>query len=171
MEKSLVLVYTGNGKGKTSACVGQSIRAIGQGMQVSFLQFMKRNQEAGEQVMLQKLLEENFYAAGLGFFRKEEERKEHRQAALNGLKWAYERIDKMDMLILDESLYALDAGLIEQHEVEHIIIKACECNTHLVLSGRNAPQWLIDKAHLVTEMQEIKHPWQQGIKASKGIEY
>ncbi len=171
MEKSLILIYTGNGKGKTSACVGQSIRAIGQGLQVAFLQFMKRNQEAGEQLMLEKLLGENFLAAGLGFFRNEDERKAHRQAALDGLAWAHERLVKMDMIILDESLYALHANLLEQQEIEHMLHMASECKTHLVLSGRNAPQWLMDRAHLVTEMQEIKHPWKQGIKASKGIEF
>ncbi len=171
MEKSLVLVYTGCGKGKTSACVGQSIRALGQGFNLAFIQFMKRNQEAGEQLMLEKLLGENFFAAGLGFFRNEDDRQKHRDAAKKGLAWVHERISHMDMIILDESLYALHAGLIEQLELEHIITKSYECKTHLVLSGRNAPQWLIEKAHLVTDMQEIKHPWKQGIKASKGIEY
>ncbi len=171
MEKSLVLIYTGNGKGKTSACVGQSIRALGQGLKVSFVQFMKRNQEAGEQVMLKQLLGDDFFASGLGFFRNEDERSKHRQAALNGLSFVYERLETMHMLILDESLYALDAKLLMQEEVENLLIKSKEYKTHIVFSGRNAPKWLMDKADLVTEMQEIKHPWQQGIKASKGIEY
>ncbi len=171
MEQSLILVYTGNGKGKTSACVGQAVRAMGQGLKLAFVQFMKRDEQAGEQQMLHKLLGENFFAGGLGFFRNEEERPPHREAAINALAWVSARIKDMDMLILDESLYALHAGLLDKTEIEALVLKAKEHKTHLVFSGRNAPDWLVQMAHLVTEMGEIKHPWQQGIKASKGIEY
>ncbi len=171
MEQSLILIYTGNGKGKTSACVGQAIRAIGQDFKLAFVQFMKRDEQAGEQKMLKTLLGDNFFVGGLGFFRKEEERPKHREAALNTLEWLTNRVASMDMLILDESLYALHADLLKQEEIESLIALAAEHKTHLVFSGRNAPEWLILIAHLVTEMGEIKHPWQQGIKASKGIEY
>ncbi len=171
MAQSLILIYTGNGKGKTSACVGQAIRAMGQGLRLAFVQFMKRDDQAGEQKMLRDLLAEKFFAGGEGFFRHEEDRSKHRAATLETLNWAKQQVQHVDMLILDESLYALHAGLLMQEEVEEIIISARESNTHLIFSGRNAPEWLVQVAHLVTEMKEVKHPWQQGIKASKGIEY
>ena len=114
----MILIYTGNGKGKTSACVGQALRALGQDMRVSFGQFMKKDVRAGEQIMLERLLGEDYRAGGLGFFRREEERQEHRAAALTLLDWARERLPRLDMLLLDESLYALRAGLLERAEVE-----------------------------------------------------
>ena len=107
----MVIIYTGNGKGKTSACVGQAIRALGQDMQVAFVQFMKRDEKAGEQIMLRKLLGERYLVGGLGFFRKQEEKPAHREAALRALNWAKQQLPQTNMLIMDESIYALQAGL------------------------------------------------------------
>ncbi len=167
----MLLVYTGNGKGKTSACIGQAVRALGQDLRVAFAQCMKSNTQAGEQRLLASLLGELFYVGGLGFFRDEATRPAHREAALATIAWAQERLATLDMVVLDESLYALKAGLITQEELTAFIDEAQVQETHVVLSGRGAPQWLVDKAHLVTEMQEIKHHWQQGIQASRGIEF
>lgn len=167
----MILVYTGNGKGKTSACVGQTLRALGQGMRVFFAQFMKRDEQAGEQIMLRRLLGDAFLPGGLGFFRHEEERPPHRQAALETLAAVHAALPAQDMLVLDESLYALKAGLLERTEVEALLDRAEQEGKHVVLSGRDAPQWLCQRAHLVTSMAEIKHPWQQGIKATRGIEF
>ena len=167
----MILIYTGNGKGKTSACVGQALRALGQELRVGFGQFMKKDVRAGEQVLLERLLGENFRAGGRGFFRGEEEREEHRAAARTLLSWARERLPRLDMLVLDESLYALRAGLLERAEVEALLREARELSCHLVLSGRDAPQWLMDMADLVTDMGEVKHPAQSGVKAQRGIEF
>lgn len=167
----MILIYTGNGKGKTSACVGQALRALGQDLRVGFGQFMKKDVRAGEQVLLERLLGENFRAGGRGFFRREEEREEHRAAALTLLAWARERLPRLDMLLLDESLYALRAGLLERAEVEALLREAREASCHLVLSGRDAPQWLMDMADLVTDMGEVKHPSRQGVAAQRGIEF
>ncbi|WP_296305796.1 cob(I)yrinic acid a,c-diamide adenosyltransferase [uncultured Desulfovibrio sp.] len=167
----MILIYTGNGKGKTSACVGQALRALGQELRVGFGQFMKKDVRAGEQVLLERLLGENFRAGGRGFFRREEEREEHRAAARTLLSWARERLPRLDMLVLDESLYALRAGLLERAEVEALLREARELSCHLVLSGRDAPQWLMDMADLVTDMGEVKHPAQSGVKAQRGIEF
>ena len=167
----MILIYTGNGKGKTSACVGQALRALGQELRVGFGQFMKKDVRAGEQVLLERLLGENFRAGGRGFFRREEEREEHRAAALTLLSWARERLPRLDMLVLDESLYALRAGLLERAEVEALLREARELSCHLVLSGRDAPQWLMDMADLVTDMGEVKHPARSGVKAQRGIEF
>ena len=100
----MILVYTGDGKGKTSACVGQAVRALGQNMAVAFGQFMKRDGQAGEQAMLANLLGERFLAGGLGFLRNDADRPAHRQAALRVLDWAGAQLDLVDMLVLDESL-------------------------------------------------------------------
>lgn len=167
----MIIVYTGNGKGKTSACVGQAVRALGQDMTVAFVQFMKKDGQAGEQRMLSRLLETNFLAGGRGFLRNAEDRPEHRQAALATLRWAMERLPHVDMLVLDESLYALSADILTREEVESVLAHAREHDTHVVLSGRNSPDWLNEAAHLVTDMGEIKHPWQQGIVATAGIEF
>lgn len=167
----MIIVYTGNGKGKTSASVGQAVRALGQGLRVSFAQFMKRSDQAGEQRMLAELLGERFFAGGKGFFRTEESREEHREAARAVLDWALGMIDASDMLVLDESLYALGSGLLQERELRSLIAEARSKSMHLVLSGRGLPDWLKDEADLVTEMVEMKHPYAEGRKAVKGVEF
>ncbi len=167
----MILVYTGDGKGKTSACVGQTVRALGQNMVVAFGQFMKRDGQAGEQAMLARLLEERFFAGGLGFLRTDAERPAHREAALRMLDWARGQLEQADMLVLDETLYALSAGILGQQELEELMALARTNDCHLVLSGRSAPEWLVDAADLVTSMTEIKHPWRTGVKAAPGIEF
>ena len=167
----MILVYTGNGKGKSSACVGQAIRAIGQGLRVAFLQFMKKEGVAGEQVVLYQLLGERFRAGGIGFLHVEEDRPQHREAALNALHWAFDALFHVDMLVLDEVLYALGAGILLQEELRELVDRARRCDVHLVLSGRGLPAWLEAGADLVTEMEERKHPWQQGHSATRGIEF
>jgi cob(I)alamin adenosyltransferase len=167
----MILIYTGNGKGKTSACVGQAIRAIGQGLRVAFAQFMKKEGAAGEQLVLYQLLGEKFRAGGRGFLRVEEDRSRHREAALNTLNWAFDMLPHVDMLVLDEILYALGAGILLPEEVHGLTDKARHCGIHLVLSGRGLPEWLEAEADLITTMEEHKHPWQQGHAATRGIEF
>ena len=167
----MILVYTGDGKGKTSACVGQTVRALGQDIVVAFGQFMKRDGQAGEQALLAKLLGERFFAGGLGFLRTDAERPAHREAALRVLDWARGQLGQVGMLVLDETLYALSAGILDQQELEELMAQARAKDCHLVLSGRSAPEWLVEAADLVTSMTEIKHPWRTGIKAAPGIEF
>ena len=167
----MMIIYTGNGKGKSSACVGQAIRAIGQGLRVAFLQFMKKEGVAGEQLVLYQLLGERFRAGGRGFLRGEEDRPQHRDAALNTLHWAFDALPHVDMLVLDEVLYALGADILLPEELRGLLDKARRCNVHLVLSGRGLPAWLEEEADLITEMEERKHPWQQGHTATRGIEF
>lgn len=167
----MILVYTGKGKGKTSASVGQAVRAHGQGLKVGFGQFMKRPDQAGEQQVLAALLGDNFFAGGKGFFTKEEHRPEHREAAKAVLAWAEERMSGLDMLVLDESLYALGLGILHEGELRSLVARALESGLHLVLSGRGMPDWLRDEADLITEMGEIKHPFGEGKKAVRGIEF
>jgi cob(I)alamin adenosyltransferase len=132
---------------------------------------MKRSGCAGEQKVLAALDGMRFFAGGAGFFRNEEEREEHRQAALSVLSWVRENMPEADLLVLDESLYALGAGLLLESEVRELMDMARTRNIHLVLSGRGAPNWIIKEADLVTEMLMIKHPMAQGENAVKGIEF
>lgn len=167
----MIIVYTGNGKGKTSAAVGQAIRAYGNGIPLCFVQFMKSNVRAGEQIVLQKLLQDNFYIGGIGFFRNEADRAKHRQAVLASLAWLDTKKEQAVMLCCDEILYAYHAKLMTKEEIEELITY---CNTHgkhLVLSGRYAPDWLIEQADIVSEIQEIKHACTKGVKAQRGIEF
>ena len=120
----MILVYTGDGKGKTSACIGQAVRALGQNLAVAFGQFMKRDGQAGEQAMLAQWLGPRFMAGGPGFLRREEDRPAHREAALRVLQWAQKQLENVDLLVLDETLYALKAGVLTREEVEELIALA-----------------------------------------------
>ncbi len=171
----MLLVYTGDGKGKTSAAVGQTIRALGQGFDVAFCQFMKRPGQAGEQALLRDILHDDFLVMGKGFLRPGNDPAPHRQAALETLAWALKKLeefrDKEAMLIMDEAIYALNASLLEPEELERVISLARERGAHLVLTGRGLPPWLEEQADLVTAMQPVKHPYEQGIPAQRGIEF
>ena len=167
----MIYVYTGNGKGKTSACLGQAVRAYGRGMRVAFVQFMKRDGEAGEQAFLRNLLGGNFLAPGEGFFRREEERPRHRAAARRALDWAKSRLGQVDILIADEILYALGKQLVQEEDIEVLLQQARKPDTHLVLSGRGFPDALAPEVDLITEMKEIKHPWRAGHSAVPGLDF
>ncbi|MDR1659894.1 MAG: cob(I)yrinic acid a,c-diamide adenosyltransferase [Desulfovibrio sp.] len=167
----MLILYTGNGKGKTSACVGQALRAMGHGMTVAFGQFLKRDNQSGEQCILRQLLGTFFFAGGEGFFRHEKDRARHRDAALNTLAWGKNILSGADMLVLDETLYALNAALLTREEVVNLVEISGALGRHLVLSGRNAPDWLVQAADIVTEMREIKHPCRNGVAAAPGIEF
>lgn len=167
----MIIIYTGNGKGKTSATVGQALRAYGNDLPLCFVQFMKSNVQAGEQIALQALLKDNFYIGGCGFFRNEADREKHRQAVLNCLAWLETKKEQAAMLFCDEILYAYHAKLISQEEIENLITYCNNNQKHLVLSGRYAPDWLIEQADIVSEIQEIKHACTKGVKAQKGIEF
>ena len=120
----MILVYTGNGKGKTSACVGQAVRALGRNMTVAFGQFMKRDGQAGEQRMLAQWLGPRFLAGGEGFLRREEDRPAHRAAALRVLAWARACVPEAEMLVMDECLNALAAGRRTRQVVEGLRAEA-----------------------------------------------
>ena len=167
----MIYVFTGNGKGKTSACLGQVIRAIGRGLSVGFAQFIKADNQAGEQVYLKRCLGDNFLAIGLGFFLDEQERQEHRLAAEQTLNWAFQRMPTLDLLILDEALYALSLNLLSKEELLQLFSHSRIDNCHLIISGRGFPEELAEQVDLITEMKEIKHPWQYGRQAVAGLDH
>lgn len=168
----MLIIYTGNGKGKTSACVGQTLRALGQGLVVAFGQFMKRNGLAGEQNLLAQLLTDRFMALGAGFYKDPQEFAIHRDKAQQLLSWAGAQLESgLDMLVLDEALYALGHGFITREELQSIIDSCGQKSCHLVLSGRGAPDWLVLKADIVSDITEVRHIYNQGGQARPGIEF
>lgn len=173
----LVIVHTGNGKGKTTAALGLAVRAWGQGLRILVLQFIKGSWKYGELKAAAALAPRLVIRQmGEGFVRRgqgtEAEREEHRAAAAQTLAAAREALasGEWDMVILDELNYAASFGLVSAEEVL-ALLAVRPPRVHLVLTGRNALAELIERADLVTEMKEIKHPHKQGIKAQAGVEF
>lgn len=174
LNKGLIQIYTGNSKGKTTAALGLTLRAVGHGFHVYILQFMKGRQDYGEISGL-KRLEPECQIEGFGtqgWVHKGQALPEDRSEAQKGLRRAQEIIasGEWDIVILDEIINALWFELLSEDDVLQLISEKPE-HVELVLTGRNASQRLIEKAHLVTEMLQIKHPFEQGILARQGIEY
>ena len=172
----LVIVYTGNGKGKTTAALGLSLRAIGYEHKVCMLQFIKGSWHYGEMDSSKKL-SPNFelIAVGKGFvgiLDDNSPREEHEKYAVEALKICREKIfsEKYDVVILDEVNYAVNMDLLDVNEIIKLIKEKPE-KLDLVLTGNHAKEEIIELADLVTEMKEIKHPFKSGIKAKKGIDF
>lgn len=177
MIKGLVIVHTGDGKGKTTAAMGLAVRAWGDGLRVLILQFIKGSWQTGEAKAIEALAKADgriaMKSCGLGFTNKGNvSAEEHQRAAQETLKLAESEMlsGNYDMIILDEINYAVKFGLLSVDDVLHLLDVRPQ-NLHLVLTGRDACSELIERANLVTEMKLIKHPYQQGTKAQKGIEY
>jgi cob(I)alamin adenosyltransferase len=173
LEKGLVQVYTGNGKGKSSASFGLALRAVGRGLKVYIVQFIKGGFDYGELYVVDKLPGLTLRAFGRGKFVSEKKpEKVDVELAKQALETAREAVMKCeaDIVILDEINVALDLKLVSLEEVLELVRGKPE-HVELVLTGRNAPQEIVQAADLVTEMIEIKHPYNAGFKARKGIEY
>ncbi|MCP4633331.1 MAG: cob(I)yrinic acid a,c-diamide adenosyltransferase [candidate division Zixibacteria bacterium] len=174
--KGLVIVYTGDGKGKTTASLGMCIRAVGYGYKVCIIQFVKGSWKYGEMDGIKRLEPEvELYIMGKGFVGIVDDElpfEEHQKAAEETLAFAKEKLTSSDyhIVILDEVNVALSLGLLEDKHVFDLIDSKPE-KVNLVLTGRGAINEVIEKADLVTEMTEIKHPLQKGIMAQKGIDY
>lgn len=172
--KGFVHVYTGNGKGKTTASLGLALRALGHGQRVFMLQFMKGSKEYGELKAAEKHLP-NLIVVQSGletFVCKEQPSLKDLDLARQGLDIAKKIIaaGHYDMVILDEINVALDFNLIPLEEVLDLI-KNKPARLELVLTGRYAPQEVIDAADLVSDVTLVKHPYYQGVEAREGIEY
>ena len=172
----LVIVYTGKGKGKTTAALGMALRAVGHDRKICMIQFIKGSWHYGEMTS-SKLLEPQFelIAVGKGFvgiLDDKSPREEHVKIAQEAVQISREKIQskKYDIIILDEINYAVNLGLVEVNDVLDLI-KIKPSTLHLVLTGNYASDEIINAADLVTEMKEVKHPFQVGIKAKKGIDY
>jgi cob(I)alamin adenosyltransferase len=173
VRKGLVIINTGDGKGKTTAALGMMTRAWGRDMKVTAVQFIKQpKMKYGEQMAAEKMGIE-ITPTGRGFTWTSEDLSEDAALAKHGWDLAKERMlsGDYDLVILDEFTYALRYGWIEIAEVIDVLSQRPE-QQHVVITGRNAPEELVDFADLVTEMKLIKHPYrEQGIKAQRGVEF
>ncbi len=170
--QGLVIVNTGNGKGKTTAALGILTRAWGRGMRVCMLQFIKeQSANFGEERAARKMGVDVIPLGG-GFTWMSENIAEDRALARAGWQRCREKIEggDYDIVILDELTYCFTFGWLELDEVL-AVLRARPPLQHVIITGRDAPQGLIDFADLVTEMREIKHPYAAGVKAQKGIEF
>ncbi len=172
MGRGLLMIYTGHGKGKTCAAFGQVLRAAGQGLRVCVIQFIKARPSGELSAIGQLGALVELHQVGSGFSWQERELDRFRSSALAGWQLAAEKIraGEHGLVVLDELTYLLQFAILEEEELLQTIQARPE-DQHLLITGRDAPVGLIAAADLVTEMREIKHPFQRGIKAQKGIEF
>lgn len=173
LERGIVQVYTGNGKGKTSAAFGLALRAIGRGLKVYVIQFIKGGFDYGELYIVDKLPNLTLKAFGRGRFVTEKPpEREDIEFAEKAMALAEEVVksDEYDIVVLDEINVALNLKLVKIERVLELIRNKPK-HVELILTGRYAPDKIIEAADLVTEMREVKHPYNKGFQARKGIEY
>ena len=174
IEKGLLIVHTGPGKGKSTAAFGMVFRALGNGMKVGVVQFVKGKWETGERAVLEKFPDTcTIRSMGEGFTWETQDRERDIAAATAAWEKAKELIrdPAYHMVLLDEINIALRYGYIDIADVLAFLETEKPAMTHVVLTGRNAADALIETADLVTEMSLVKHPFRSGIKAQIGVEF
>jgi cob(I)alamin adenosyltransferase len=171
--KGLLIVNTGDGKGKTTAALGTILRAWGRGMRPCIIQFMKSETGQWGEVKAARKLEIEWHSLGDGFTWRSKDMDETIAKAQHAWTVAQEKIasDKYDLILLDEFTYPLQFGWLDINEVLAWLKENKPPGLHLIITGRGAPSELIQMADLVTEMLVIKHPYEQGINAQPGIEF
>ncbi|MEA2007827.1 MAG: cob(I)yrinic acid a,c-diamide adenosyltransferase [Chloroflexota bacterium] len=171
--QGLVIVNTGEGKGKTTAAFGVLLRAWGQGFKICVIQFMKAETGRWGEVKAAEKLKIEWHKSGSGFTWRSEEMDESTASAQHGWKLAQEKIASgdYDLILLDEFTYPLSFGWLDTAEVIAWLKDNKSPDLHLIITGRYAPHPLIDYADLVTDMQKVKHPFDEGIKGQRGIEF
>ena len=173
-EKGLIIVNTGNGKGKTTAALGMVVRSLGHGYNVAIVQFIKGAWEPAEKAVLSQWEKQlQFHAMGEGFTWETQDRDRDIDKAKAAWQKALEYIKNPDyrLVLLDEVNIALKLGYLDVADVIAGLEQKPE-DTRVILTGRGAPSELIDRADLVTEMTLVKHPFkEQGVKAQPGIEF
>ena len=174
-EKGLIMVHTGNGKGKSSSGFGMIMRCIAHGMPSAVVQFIKGTWMTGERkILTEKFSDEcTFVVSGEGFTWETQDRERDIAAAQAGWERAKELIldERIKFVLLDEINIALRYDYIDIDEVTDFLLRKKPYMNHVCLTGRNAKNELIEVADLVTEMSLVKHPFQKGIKAQLGIEF
>lgn len=173
IEKGLLIVHTGKGKGKSTAAMGLAVRALGNGMKVGIVQFVKGVWETGERKVLEHFPDLCVMRAmGEGFTWETQDRERDLAAARSAWKAAREMMADpgFDLVILDELNIVLRYGNLPLQEVLDTLHNRRKM-LHVLITGRNAKDELVDMADLVTEMTQIKHPFRSGVKAQKGIEF
>lgn len=174
LEKGLIIVNTGNGKGKTTAALGIVLRSLGHGYKVAIIQFIKGAWEPAEKAVLEKWQGQlQFHAMGEGFTWETQDRERDTEKAIAAWQKGLEYIlnPEYKLVLLDEINVALKLGYLDVAEVLTGLAQK-PADSHVILTGRGAPPELIEQADLVTEMTLVKHPFrEQGVKAQPGIEF
>ena len=172
-ERGLLIVYTGSGKGKTTAALGMAVRCIGHGMKVAVVQFIKGAIDTAEERVLKSFGDQvTFLRMGEGYTWETQDRERDTEFAQRA--WAvasgFLRDPAYAMVILDEFNIALHHGYMQLVEILPVL-RNRPFQQHVVITGRSAKRELIEEADLVTEMGQVKHPFRKGIKAQKGVEF
>lgn len=172
MQKGLIQVYTGDGKGKTTASVGLVVRAMAHSLKICYIYFHKNLKGAGEHKVLRELGVDLFgFAEEHPHFSKGKDREALRQECLEALKFIKEIYKKgYDILVLDEINISIRDGFLREEEVIEVL-KEKPDGLEVILTGRGAPEGIIEFADLVSEIREIKHPYKFNIQSRRGIEY
>jgi len=174
--KGLIVVYTGPGKGKTTAALGTALRSVGQGLKILMVQFIKGSWHYGELEAARMLGEDRFkiLPMGRGFVKLGEEKPHPEDVRLAQEAWEFARQKLLggeyDLVILDEINYAISYKMLDPGVVAQALKQKPEM-VHVILTGRNAHASIVEVADLVTEMREVKHPYQKRILAQRGIDY
>ncbi len=173
MQRGLVIVNTGNGKGKTTAALGTLFRAWGRGMRICVVQFIKTETGNWGEIQAARKIEIEWHAMGDGFTWMSRDLDATADKARAAWTLAQEKIARgaFDLIVLDEMTYAFHLCWLDVGEVIGWLKEHKPPTLHLIITGRDAPAELIEFADLVTEMREIKHPYTRGIKAQAGIEF
>ena len=171
-KKGLIIVHTGDGKGKTTAALGVALRACGYGMRVIMLQFFKGKWKYGELRSAPKLGTFEIQPMGKGFTWESKDVEVDKAMVQDAWRAAQEKIlsGNYDVVVLDEINYALSYGFLPVEDIVEFLQKK-PAMLHVILTGRDAKPEILEIADLVTEMRQIKHPFEQGISAQKGIEF
>ncbi len=169
----LIMVNTGSGKGKTTAAFGTAIRAAGHGSNVLIVQFLKGRNDVGEIKALSKFPNIEIHRFGSGFTWLKESLKEDRELAKKAWTLAKEKIKtgNYDLIVLDELNVVIHYGFLSIEEIVNFLETQKPPHVHIFITGRNAKKELIEIADMVTEMNEIKHHFKQGIPAQKNVEF
>ncbi len=170
-DQGVLLVLTGNGKGKSSSAFGMLARALGHGMQVGVVQFIKGSFSTGEEAFFRRFPEVRYHVMGEGFTWETQDRERDLQAAATAWDRAKELLadPEVSLVVLDELNIALKYQYVDLDELLEALRNRPDMQ-HVVVTGRGAPQALIDAADTVTEMQVVKHAFKDGIRAQKGVE-
>lgn len=171
-EQGIVLILTGNGKGKSSSAFGMLARSLGYGQNCAVIQFIKGAWECGEELFFADHPRVDYHALGNGFTWESQNKEADQKAANNAWAMAKERLENPDLnlLILDEMTYMFRQELLNLDDVI-AALKARPAHQNVIITGRGAPEALIDAADTVSEVKDVKHAFRQGIKAQKGIEF
>ncbi|WP_240744182.1 cob(I)yrinic acid a,c-diamide adenosyltransferase [Desulfopila sp. IMCC35006] len=171
-DRGRVIVNTGNGKGKTTAALGTAFRALGYGKKVCVIQFLKGKGKYGERLMAEKLANLDWFICGKGFVFTKENIEEDRRVALEGFELAKKQVesDRYDLIILDEITYLPLYNFLDVEKIVELVRNKPE-RLSIIMTGRDAHPRLVEIADTVTAMEPVKHAYEQGIKAQKGIEF